>query len=129
MMSPIPHFCWLLELTGVEFPPQKIPPINHSHADALPIWFYNDSNVQHCPSCEVKITLNIEMTLQPAHPSRQSESLSAKAIQWQLHHSNIGRNDYVEEDEENSNSKHYQLTENKAYGEEDEKTNDATTKC
>jgi hypothetical protein len=77
--------------------------------------------------CVVKITPKIELTWQPTHPSTGSESLSAKAIQRQLCHDNIDRSNCVKEDEKNS--KHYQLTENRAEGEDDEKrTNeDATT--
>ncbi len=68
----------------------------------------------------------MELTWQPTHPYGQSESLLSKAIQWQLRHCNIGRSDCVKEDEKYN--KHYQLTENRAYGEEDKKrTVDATT--
>ncbi len=49
--------------------------------------------------CEVTITLNIELTWQPPPIHGQPESLLAKAIQWQLHHGNIGRSDSVKEDE------------------------------
>ncbi len=64
--------------------------------------------------CEVKITLNTELTWQPPPIPRQSESLLAKAIQWQLHHGNIGRSDSVKEDEKYSKHYHYQCTENRA---------------
>ena len=64
--------------------------------------------------CEVKITLNIELTWQPPPIPGQSESLLAKAIQWQLHHGNIGRSDSVKEDETYSKHYHYQCTENRA---------------
>ncbi len=70
------------------------------------------------------------MTWQPTCPSRQSESLSAKEIQWQLRPGNIGRSDSVKDDEKYSEHYHYHCTENRVQGEEDEKrTNDAATKC
>jgi hypothetical protein len=64
--------------------------------------------------CEVKITLNIELTWQPPSIPGQSESLLAKAIQWQLHHGSIGRSDSDKEDETYSKHYHYQCTENRA---------------
>ncbi len=64
--------------------------------------------------CEVKITLNIELTWQPPPIPGQSESLLAKAIQWRLHHGNIGRSDSVKEDKKYSKHYHYQCAENRA---------------
>ncbi len=64
--------------------------------------------------CEVKIILNIELTWQPLPIPGQSESLLAKAIQWQPHHGNIGRSDSVKEDKKYSKHYHYQCTENRA---------------
>ncbi len=59
--------------------------------------------------CEVKNNLNVELTWQPTHPSEKSEILSAKAIQWQLCHGDIGRSDSVKGDEKYSKHYHYQL--------------------
>ena len=75
---------------------------------------YKMTAVFNTALCEVKITLDIELTWQPPPIPGQSESLLAKAIQWQLHHGNIGRSDSVKEDEKYSEHYHYQCTENRA---------------
>ena len=51
-------------------------PINLSHSDALPIWFQNDSNFQHCLVWGKNHSEHwIDLTT-PAHPRTIRESLS-----------------------------------------------------
>ena len=51
-------------------------PINLSHSDALPIWFHNDSNFQHCLVWGKNHSEHwIDLTA-PAHPRTIRESLS-----------------------------------------------------
>ena len=73
---------------------------------------------------EVKLTLHMESTWQPTRPSRWSESLSAKAFQWQLRHGNIGRSDCVKEVENK-----IELKERMEQRGGRMKKNDATTNC
>ena len=60
---------------GWNAPPQKIPPINLSHFDALPFWFHHDNNFQHCLVWGKKShwTLNW-FDNQPNHPDNQRVS-------------------------------------------------------
>ena len=69
---------------GLNRPPPKIPPINLSlsSADTLPIWFYNDSNVQHCLMwgtghwIDLTINLPIQMIREPLSQSNSMTTTS-----------------------------------------------------
>ncbi len=64
--------------TGAEPPPQKILPISLSHADALPIWFYNEGNFVNTALCEVKSEKSLQtlkwLDNKPTHPDDQRVS-------------------------------------------------------
>jgi hypothetical protein len=113
---------------GVELPPWKIPPINLSYSDALPIWFIMTAMlntalwvVKYHSKHWIDLAINLPIRRIKESLS-QSNSMATRSRQHSI-------SDCVEEDEKNS--KHYQLTENWAEGEEDEKSTneDTTTNC